>query len=219
MTFRNWISKVTHSERYSLVKIIAPAIYRAVEQTERGTVCFVRDSKGYTPLTGVEIGVWKGVNAESILKTLNMKKLYLVDPYEPYMQKNIPQTTIATEKGFPISFKRLKEISYNRLKKYRDRVEFIYKFSADAVGLIPNGLDFVYIDGNHEYPYVKQDIDNYYPKVKQYGVLGGHDFNVDSMGVIKAVTQFVVRNDLELMVQNDDWWVRKDGYNRDVRRT
>ena len=36
------------------------------------------------PLVGVEIGVYKGENALSILKTLNVKKLYLIDSYDLY---------------------------------------------------------------------------------------------------------------------------------------
>ena len=47
--------------------------------------------------------------------------------------------------------------------------------SEDAVDDIPEKLDFVYIDGNHAYEYVKKDIGLYYPKLKKGGVIGGHD--------------------------------------------
>ena len=36
------------------------------------------------PLVGVEIGVWAGSNAINILSTMNIKLLYLIDPYELY---------------------------------------------------------------------------------------------------------------------------------------
>ena len=36
------------------------------------------------PLRGVEVGVWKGDHANGLLEYLDLKKLYLVDPYEPY---------------------------------------------------------------------------------------------------------------------------------------
>ena len=39
-----------------------------------------------------------------------------------------------------------------------------------------NSLDFVYIDGNHKYEYVLQDLNLWYPKVKQGGYLMGDDY-------------------------------------------
>ena len=35
---------------------------------------------------GVEIGVAKGVNAESIIETLNIEHMFLVDPYCSYVE-------------------------------------------------------------------------------------------------------------------------------------
>jgi hypothetical protein len=37
-------------------------------------------------------------------------------------------------------------------------------------------LDVVYIDANHAYDFVKQDIELWYPKVKKGGYIGGHDY-------------------------------------------
>jgi len=39
-----------------------------------------------------------------------------------------------------------------------------------------NSLDFVYIDANHAYDYVKEDIELWFPKVKKGGYLLGHDY-------------------------------------------
>ncbi len=39
-----------------------------------------------------------------------------------------------------------------------------------------NSLDFVYIDANHEYDYVKQDITEWTKKVKPGGIVAGHDY-------------------------------------------
>jgi len=64
--------------------------------------------------------------------------------------------------------------------------------------------DLIFLDGNHTYPHVKQDIDKYLPWVKEGGYLCGHDFechefyekdigvdfnNGRHSGVIKAVTE------------------------------
>jgi len=75
----------------------------------------------------------------------------------------------------------------------------------DAKGLIPDGLDFVYIDGDHSLDSVYTDIVDYYPKVKKDGIIGGHDFKFFS--VRRAVYRFFDVKDV--FVENCDWWVVK----------
>ena len=202
--FRNWVAEITHSTRYGIVKVISPTLYKRnkddIEGTNaRSTIRFVRDIMGNNRLVGAEIGVAAGINAESILKSLNMKRLYLVDPYESYLEDSV---------AVP-SHLRFFGDAQERLKRFENEVQFLRLTSAEAARLIPEHLDFVYIDGNHDYEYVKQDIANYYPKVKEKGVIGGHDFCKDYLGVIRAVTEFAVSSSLLLMVHNDDWWVQK----------
>ena len=52
---------------------------------------------------------------------------------------------------------------------------FIRAYSEEAVVGIPGGLDFVYIDGNHSYDFVKRDVELYGPKLKLGGILGFDD--------------------------------------------
>lgn len=55
-------------------------------------------------------------------------------------------------------------------------------------------LDFVYIDGNHQYESVKEDLKLWWPKVKEGGFIGGHDYNnPPHPGVEKAVNEFFQR--------------------------
>jgi hypothetical protein len=51
-----------------------------------------------------------------------------------------------------------------------------------------NSLDFVYLDGNHTYDFVKQDLNAWYNKVKVGGILAGHDYPLKS--VKQAVDEF-----------------------------
>lgn len=63
-----------------------------------------------------------------------------------------------------------------RFAEFGDRVSFLRMGSTDASKLfLDNTLDFVYIDGNHDYSYVLQDILHWYPKVKKGGFLNGDD--------------------------------------------
>ena len=54
------------------------------------------------------------------------------------------------------------------------------KLSKDAVNDVPGGVSLVYIDGNHRYAFVKEDIKNYLPKIRSDGDIGGHDYVVGS---------------------------------------
>ncbi|MDP3697256.1 MAG: class I SAM-dependent methyltransferase, partial [Candidatus Taylorbacteria bacterium] len=53
---------------------------------------------------------------------------------------------------------------------------------------IKEELDFVYIDGNHSYDYVKKDLELYWDKVKKGGALTGDDFNIKD--IARAVFEF-----------------------------
>ena len=60
---------------------------------------------------------------------------------------------------------------------------------------------------------VKRDIKNYWSKVKAGGIFGGHDFynsrGIVNQGVVKAVIEFVIVNNLDLYVDDGEWWVYK----------
>lgn len=150
-------------------------------------------------LTGIEIGVFKGENANHILSNLKIKKLYLIDYYKPFVRSK--------ERA---DYSHLKQIAMENLSGFRDKIFWIYKKSEDAVVSLAEGsCDFVYIDGNHDYKYVKKDIELYLPKIKSGGVIGGHDFRSTHIGVIRAVSEFADINDLKLYYQNSDWWFIK----------
>jgi|ETNvirenome_6_85_1030632.scaffolds.fasta_scaffold08475_2 hypothetical protein len=61
-------------------------------------------------------------------------------------------------------------------------------------------MDFVYIDGDHSYEAVKQDIADWWPKIKQGGILAGHDYNDTNQGTIDAVNEFAEQNSLNLKI-------------------
>lgn len=72
--------------------------------------------------------------------------------------------------------------------KYKDRLIPIQGLSQNVAKNIPNdSVDLVFIDANHSYQYVKNDIIDYKPKIKSGGLLSGHD--IDYPGVNRAVTE------------------------------
>lgn len=172
--------------------------------------CLMRKYKG-SNITGVEIGVQYGHHALILLKNLNIDKLYLIDPYKCYYgYSNLKNDTIASsfeQTDYDSAYNYTREY----LKDYMDRIVFIKKLSSKAVENIPNGVDFVYIDGNHSYSYVLNDLINYYPLVKKGGIIGGHDFRL-SLGVPFAVIDFVNKMGIDKKYCSGghfDWWIVK----------
>jgi len=166
-----------------------------------------------TPLVGVEIGVFLGDNAEFILKTLDIRKLYLIDPFDP---DNDFEGYIKPKLG------RVKQRTVDRLEPYADKVEWLFTTSDDAApilkGLLGESLlDFVYIDGNHSCEYVKRDLENYWQLVKIGGFVSGHDYAMRANPPITAriaVDEFVESHKVELHISREfdphmDWWFRR----------
>jgi hypothetical protein len=148
---------------------------------------------------GVEIGVASGSYSEVLLKHTPLKKIYLVDPWRDYLNVNAADY-YGNQKE---QDKRYDEV-VNKFKCYADRVVILRKESIEASKDFANEyFDFIYIDANHSYEFVKEDIEKWYPKLKSNGVMSGHDYLVNNRGrdgVKIAVDEFCFGLKLKLYV-------------------
>jgi predicted O-methyltransferase YrrM len=171
---------------------------------------FVGERDNYEkPLTIAEIGVDYGTHAMEMLAHLNVKKMYLVDPYESFhdcSSGNVSQKDMDVD--FSLMFKRLMEhFDFNKVVLVRQK-------SAFASTLFPDEFfDFVYIDARHDYEPVKEDITLWWPKVKVGGIIGGHDYTRIPF-VERAVKEFAEENKLDIIpfledIQNPEWGIIK----------
>jgi len=111
-----------------------------------------------------EIGVCYGVLSENILDNNNSCNLYCVDPYINYIDYEDSCNEIVGDELFNSVNTKLKN-------KFGERVNFIRSFSVEASLTIDNDFDLIYIDGNHKYLYVLDDLRAWYPKLKKGGIL------------------------------------------------
>jgi hypothetical protein len=154
---------------------------------------------------GAEIGVAFGGHSEAILKQTEVIKLYGIDSYTHrdnyHDSMNFPQP----------EFEKLFHQVQEKLKPYGTRFQLIRSDSKDAVNLIKEQLDFVYIDAEHTYQAVRLDISNWYPIVRNGGVVGGHDYQHPyHPGVKQAVDEFFKPLGLKINLEGDGvWWVQK----------
>jgi predicted O-methyltransferase YrrM len=69
-----------------------------------------------------------------------------------------------------------------------------------------SSLDFVFIDADHSYESVREDIIAWWPKVKAGGIISGHDYHMGAPGVINASNELFGY----VRVTGSCWWVRKE---------
>jgi hypothetical protein len=116
--------------------------------------------------TGAEIGVYKGVFSKKLCQA--GLKLFAIDPWIVY-------------KEYPHS-------------RGQERLDFLYEHTKRALAPFPNctitrkasmeaiedfednSLDFVYIDANHKFKYIAQDLVEWTKKVRKGGIVSGHDY-------------------------------------------
>ena len=69
--------------------------------------------------------------------------------------------------------------------------------------------DVVYIDADHSYQAVREDIALWYPRITPGGALCGHDYYQEKHwpGVKRAVDEFIAREQLSLTTYADSSWM------------
>ncbi len=173
------------------------------------------DFLDYMPHEGiaVEIGVQGGGFAAFMLRKTNPEKLFLIDCWA-HQDPNIyddPEANVSDE---------LQENLYQETKKRfaaDPRVIIIRDFSKNAVEQFADeSLDWVYIDANHGYAAIREDLELWWPKIKKGGMLSGHDYALlPNFGVVQAVNEFIIKYNLSLTYRTveehifDSWAIQK----------
>jgi hypothetical protein len=164
--------------------------------------------------TAIEVGVWRGEYSRIIMNSIEPLQFYGVDPYLLHDEYG--------DAPDPVEFANQTNLNelYMRVAGEFARNPYatlLREKGVDAAKQFDdNSLDFVYIDGDHSYDFVKNDIAAWYPKIMPGGILSGHDYTEGNpqkghiYGVIKAVNEFVEEYDLELHTTDEEyatWWV------------
>ena len=160
---------------------------------------------------GAEIGTYKGEYAEVICKA--GLKLYAIDPWSVYKGYNFERKQARQDTLYGIAKERLEPYD----------CELVRKTSMDALeDFEDESLDFVYIDGNHSFRYIAEDICEWTKKVKKGGIISGHDYA--SFGVRWHVNVKEVVDAYVLARRVEKWYVlgrarRLEGEVRDKYRS
>lgn len=121
-----------------------------------------------------EVGVWEGAFSRKILDICEPAELHLIDPW--LYQPEFPNTGFGRRKN-----EELMEQKYQAVcAAFADdpRVTIHRAMSDVALSGFADGyLDWVYLDGNHNEPFIGADIALSLQKVKPDGLITGDDFN------------------------------------------
>ena len=172
-----------------------------------------------------EIGVLHGDFADCIIKKVKPKRLHLIDSWRVYQlcKDNIVSSEYANvEREFRlycrcIDFNKsiaeiLEDIHKSVLKRFRTAIKthkvIVHRnLSINVCQLFSNNyFDWIYIDGNHDYTFVKQDLELYFRKVKPNGFIAGDDYTIRSNwqsgygDVKKAVDEFVEKWPVKVVI-------------------
>jgi hypothetical protein len=135
-----------------------------------------------------EIGVFRGEFAKQILKIVNPKELWLVEIWEGTWGSgdkdgNNHTEIINMENIYLSLYQQTKE--KNNIHVVRSKSELFLLNCED------NYFDAIYIDGDHTAEAVYKDLANSFKKIKDKGVLMGHDYHYKIGGeVVYAVNKF-----------------------------
>lgn len=141
-----------------------------------------------------EIGVAEGIYSKTLCLHIPNIELYCVDLWDTYYRGDTKlKNTQQQEKCL--------QVAHEKLDPYG--AQFIRKPSVEAAHeFIDGALDFVYIDGDHAFDYVMQDLIVWSRKVRPGGILAGHDFyRFRGAGVVDAVNAFTQAH------QINEWFV------------
>jgi hypothetical protein len=165
-----------------------------------------------------EVGVHRGDFSARVLQIVNPKELHLIDPWK-YEQLNTYKEALYGGKARggqaemddrcqSVRRRFEAEIRSGRMVIHRD-------YSNTVLGEFPDGyFDWVYIDGNHLYEFVRQDLVLSFQKTKPGGYITGDDYQAGGWwqgGVKKAVDEFIRERPVQLVtIDNGKFVLRKE---------
>lgn len=163
------------------------------------------------------VGIYEGLNLSYIAEPCraNGVKIYAVDVWE-----KIGATLNGTERlpwlalwRFRRNLKQARRrfARWVRRHGFSDHVLILHDSSAAAArSLADDSLDFVFLDADHGYEAMSQDLDAWYRKLKPGRLLAGDDWDPGKWpGVVRAVEEFAGARGLSVRVEDKLWSLEK----------
>ena len=173
---------------------------------------FLEEVRERKPKVFLEVGVFHGVTARNVCELLyeihnNDFKYIGLDLFEKN-DENVNE--IIPNTNFSNPFKKIyfnyikrqdpysKEGVEDLLKKFKNNVHLIKGNSNKILKQIDmSKVEYVFLDGGHDYDTVKNDLNNCYEVINSNGIVLCDDYDLSyAPGVRKAIDEFVKKNNL-----------------------
>jgi hypothetical protein len=154
----------------------------------------------------VEVGSWKGKSSAFMaVEIINSGKNIKFDCIDLWGGNNVDGSQNNPNDNS------LYDLFLNNMKPLEDYYKPFRISSYEGAKLYKdNSLDFVFIDANHSYEPLKQDIQVWLPKIKKGGIISGHDYIPHEHGafpeVIKAVQEMFKLSDIKVLQPDQHIW-------------
>lgn len=176
------------------------------KETERGLFDMIEYVNKISPTKDMrllEIGAYTGESTAIFCR--HFKSVTTIDPFMDCMD-------VLDDAVVYGSMVKIYEAFCERMEGYSN-YRLIKKTSDEAIVELTDRpivqcVDIVYIDGCHQYEYVKRDILNYSKIVKVGGFVAGHDYCSQHPGVMQAVDEFCGKPDV---IFTDASWLARKG--------
>lgn len=149
---------------------------------------------------GAEIGVFGGRMSKRLLARPGLT-LHMVDNWKAMPKYRVSQETQDWH------LKRCLDLA----QEFYGRAYVWHGDSAEQAEAFQDcAFDFVFIDADHSYEGVKNDIEAWYPKLKPSGFIGGHDYankgEPCGMEVKRAVDEMAEKLGRKVVLGGDSTW-------------
>jgi len=140
-----------------------------------------------------EIGVFNGDFSQKIIDVTKPKMLYLIDSWNLDLSSD-PSVVKRNQQFYNEKYEKVQKRFQNEIKAGQ---VFIKRDLSEKVlvGFKNDYFDWVYVDGNHQYDFVKKDLELVFQKVKSGGFITGDDYGREESwheeNVTKAVDDFI----------------------------
>lgn len=142
--------------------------------------------------SALEIGSFSGESASMIGMSGLFDDIHCIEPFDGEPPLNTEWWRVRSDFGI--------NTRYFPVVLYRG-------YSYDIMPNLDQKFDFIYIDAEHDYENVKQDIELSLPLLKPGGIIAGHDYQPEHPGVIRAVHEMLGKPTKRF--EDDSWLCRR----------
>jgi Methyltransferase domain len=168
---------------------------------------------------GAEVGVWKGDFAEQMLRVAKPRSLYLVDPWEFMPDPEHAHTRYGG--SIARSAQDMEDVFAAVQARFRAPIDKdIVHLHRGTLGSLAESLgapvlDWIYIDGDHNYKSVSSDLRTAAALVRPGGYIMGDDYRLDKWwkdAVVRAVSEVIFDGAAELeLVKRSQYVLKRTG--------